>query len=88
MSKTDYGLQKAFGKLSYQDEKLEKVIEKALKRVKKERDKKHEPKVTRLVERKGDDKYFGESYHEEMEELARQARQEEGYLSDNDIEQF
>ena len=80
MKKTDYRLQEVADKISYEDKKLEKEIEKMLERVKKERDKKPQPKITRLVDRTGEDR-FEESYHEQMQELAR--LEKENYLPDD-----
>jgi hypothetical protein len=80
MDKSDYRLQKMVHKFLYEDKGLEKEIEKGLEKVKKERDKKPQPKVTRLVDRKGEDRY-DESYHDQMQELARQ--EEENYLPDD-----
>jgi len=80
MSKPNYGLQKAVGKLSYQNKKLEEKITRILERTKKKRDKKPQPKITRLVDRK--DPWFTPSYHDEMQELARQEEREE-YLPED-----
>lgn len=81
MSKPDYEFQEVVSKLSYRDKKLEEKITRTLERAKKKRDKKPQPKVTRLVDRNDEDR-FEESYHEQMQELARQEERGE-YLPDD-----
>jgi len=84
----DYEPQKMAQELLCEDKEMETYIDRALEKAKKERDKKPQPKVTRLVDRKGDD-MLDESYHEQMQELARQSRQEEGEeCLPDDVEHF
>ena len=73
----EIGYRREMERLEYQRKELRKEIKMVLEKARKKRDKKPQPKVTRLVDRK--DPWFSTSYHDQMQELARQ--EEESYLT-------